>query len=176
MIHEPMDIFMESHVLDFEGFQEYTTKPFPLYIEEKHCVEICHSVPTKDKEKIFPMFLVYDDYDSDPWESHEEEEGESSVQFISYPEPANEQPSSGISQPALSVPSLILAREIQPCVRSCKTDHVFCHQPIGFCHYLYEPVREYMELHSLHVLEPLNFILTSALGGELKRVIILLSQ
>jgi hypothetical protein len=33
-----------------------------------------------------------------------------------------------------------------------------------------------MELHLIHVLDPLIFILTSALGGELKNVIILLSQ
>jgi hypothetical protein len=33
-----------------------------------------------------------------------------------------------------------------------------------------------MELHFLHVLEPLSFILTSTLGGEMKNVIILLSQ
>jgi hypothetical protein len=31
-------------------------------------------------------------------------------------------------------------------------------------------------VHFLHVLEPLNFILTSSLGGELKRIIIFLSQ
>jgi hypothetical protein len=33
-----------------------------------------------------------------------------------------------------------------------------------------------MELHLLHVLEPLSFILTSALRGKLKSVIIFLSQ
>jgi hypothetical protein len=44
------------------------------------------------------MVPVYDDYDSDPWESHEEEEEEPNVQFISFPEPAYEQPSPGSSQ------------------------------------------------------------------------------
>jgi hypothetical protein len=72
MIHDPMDIHMESYVSNFEDFQEHTMEPFPLYIKEKHCVEMHHSVPTEDKGKIFPMFPVYDDYDSDPWESHEE--------------------------------------------------------------------------------------------------------
>jgi hypothetical protein len=128
-----------------------------------------------DKDKIFPMVLVYDDYDFDPWESHEEEKGEPNVQFISYPEPANEKPSPRISQPASVVHSPILARDIQPCVSSCKTKNVFCHQLSGFFHFLYETIREYMEFHSLHFLEPLSFILTSALGGELKNVIILLS-
>jgi hypothetical protein len=33
-----------------------------------------------------------------------------------------------------------------------------------------------MDFHFLHVLEPLSFILTSTLGGELKRTIIFLSQ
>jgi hypothetical protein len=109
------------------------------------------------------MFLSYDDYDFDPWESHEEEDGEPNVQFISYPEPTNEKPSPRISQPASAVLSPMLSRDIQPCVSNYKTEHVFCHQPSGFFHFLYEPVREYMELHFLHVLEPLNFILTSAL-------------
>jgi hypothetical protein len=44
---------MESYVSDIKDFQEHTTEPFPLYIEEKHCVEICHSVPTEDKEQSF---------------------------------------------------------------------------------------------------------------------------
>jgi hypothetical protein len=44
------------------------------------------------------------------------------------------------------------------------------------CRLAYEPVKEYMELYFLHVLKPPNFILTSALGGKLKNVIILLSR
>jgi hypothetical protein len=46
-----------------------------------------------DEEKSFPMVPVYDDYDSDPWESHEEEEEEPEGQFISCPEPISEKPS-----------------------------------------------------------------------------------
>ena len=80
-----MAIYMESYVLDFEDFQEHTTEPFPLYIEEKHRVEIRHYVPTEDKEQSFPMVPVYDDYEYDIWESHEEEEEEENVQFISCP-------------------------------------------------------------------------------------------
>jgi hypothetical protein len=122
------------------------------------------------------MVHVCDDYDSDPWESHEEEEGEPNVQLISFPNPTNEQPSPGINQPVSVILSPILARDIQPCVSSYKTEHVFYHQPSGLFHLIYEPIREYMELNFLHVLEPLIFILTSALGGDLKSIIILLSQ
>jgi hypothetical protein len=78
-IHDPMAIYMESYVSNFEDFQEHTIEPFPLYIKEKNCVEIHHFVPIKDKESSFPMVHVYDDYDFDPWESHEEEEGEPNV-------------------------------------------------------------------------------------------------
>jgi hypothetical protein len=91
-IHDPMAIYMESYVSYFDDFQEHTTEHFPLYIEKKHCVEIRHSMPTEDKEQSFPMFLVYDDYYFDPWESHEEEYGDPNVQFISFLEPTNEKP------------------------------------------------------------------------------------
>jgi len=75
---------MESYVSDFKKFQDLAIDTFPLFIEEKHCVEINHPGPEEDiqehdKEERFPMVHVYDDYDSDPWESHEEEEGESNV-------------------------------------------------------------------------------------------------
>jgi hypothetical protein len=67
MFCDPMAIHMESYVLDFEDLKEHTTKSFPLYIEEKRCVEIRHFVPTEDKGQRFPMFPVYDYYDFDPW-------------------------------------------------------------------------------------------------------------
>jgi hypothetical protein len=61
----------------------------------------CDEYPSEDdEEQSSPMVLVYDDYDSDPWESHEEEEGKPNEQFISCPEPVSEQPPPGISQPA----------------------------------------------------------------------------
>jgi hypothetical protein len=53
-----------------------------------------------DEEQRFSMVPVYDDYESDPWESHEGEKEELNVQFISCPEPVNEKISPGISQPA----------------------------------------------------------------------------
>ena len=65
------DIFESDSELDMKDFQENATKPFPLYIEGKHCVEIIHLGPAEDQEQSFPMGPVFDDYDFDPWESHE---------------------------------------------------------------------------------------------------------
>jgi hypothetical protein len=70
--------------MDMKDFQEHATNPFPLYIKEKHCVEIDHPGPAEDQEKSFPMGPVYEDYDSDPWESHEEEEEEIQMSSL-YP-------------------------------------------------------------------------------------------
>jgi hypothetical protein len=58
------------------------------------------------------MVPVYDDYDSNPRESHEEKEGEPNVQFISCLELSNEKPSPGINQPASTIASPMLARDI----------------------------------------------------------------
>ena len=58
--------------LNIKDFQEHATDPFPLYIKEKHCVEIDHPRLVEDQEKSFPMGLVYEDYDYEPWERHEE--------------------------------------------------------------------------------------------------------
>jgi hypothetical protein len=139
-------------------------------------VEISHPGPAEDQEKSFPMGPVYDDYDSDPWESHEKEEGEPNEQFISCPEPVSEKPSPGISQPASAIHSPAVARDIQPCVNNCGTEHVFCHQPSKFSHSFYEPVGEYMELNFLHDLKPPSLIPPFPSGGKLKDVIVLLSR
>jgi hypothetical protein len=61
-----------------------------------------------DEEKSFfmayleprSMVLVYDNYESDPWESHEVEKEELNVQLISCPTLINEHTSLGISKPA----------------------------------------------------------------------------
>jgi hypothetical protein len=78
------------------------------------------------------MVPVYYDCESDPWESHEGEKEEPNEQFISCSEPVSEQSSPGISQPASTVHSPALAKDIQPCVNNCGTEHVFCHQPSNF--------------------------------------------
>jgi hypothetical protein len=67
-------------------------------------------------------------------------------------------------------------RDIQPCVRSFVTEQVACYKFSGFFRLAYEPVKEYMELYFLHVLNPLSFILISALGGNIKDVTDLLSR
>jgi hypothetical protein len=61
-------------------FQDQTIDPFPLFIKEKHWVEISHPGPAEDTEQ------------------HVKEE--LSGQFFSCPEPVNEQISPSISQPA----------------------------------------------------------------------------
>jgi hypothetical protein len=111
------------------------------------------------------------------WESHEEEpEEQQKGQFISCPEPVSEQPSPEISQPASTSHPPVLTRDIQPCVSSCVAEKAACYKFSGVFHSFYEPVKEYMELYFLHVLKPPSFILTSALGGKLKDVTILLSR
>jgi hypothetical protein len=171
------DSYESDYELDMQDFQEHTSESYPLFTKEKYYEEINHPGPAEDTEQqSFPTILVYDDYESDPWESHEEEEEQLKVQFIACLEPVSEKPPPGISQPASSFHPPALARDIQPGVNRGKTEHVFCHQPSGFCHLSYEPVKEYMELHFLHVLKPPNFILTSTLEGKMKDVIVLLSR
>jgi hypothetical protein len=109
------DSYESDSEMNMKDFQEHATEPFPLYIEGKHCVEIIHPGPAEDQEKSFPMGLVYEDYDSDPWESHEEEEGEPNEQFISCPEPVSEKPSPGISQPASTIHSPAFQRHSTMC-------------------------------------------------------------
>jgi hypothetical protein len=46
------------------------------------------------------MVHVYDNYESDPWESHGGENEEINVQLISFPSLINEQISPGINKPA----------------------------------------------------------------------------
>ena len=84
-------------------FQEHTVEPCPLFINENYHEEINHPWTTvvteqHNEENIFLMGHVYDDYESDPWESQEEEpeepEEKQKGQFISCPEPISEQPSS----------------------------------------------------------------------------------
>jgi hypothetical protein len=79
-------------------------------------------------------------------------------------------------QPASAFHSPVLAIDIQPDVSNCKAEKDFCYQSSRFYHLFYDPVGEYMELHFLHVLKPSSFVIPSTLGGNLKNVIILLSQ
>jgi len=78
--------------------------------------------------------------------------------------------------PASAFHSLVLATNIQPCVRNCKEKKDFCYQSSSFYHLFYDSVGEYMELHFLDILKPPVLILPSSLGGNMKNVISLLSQ
>ena len=72
------DSYESSSELDVQDFQEHTVGPYPLFIKQDDLEEIIPYGPTKDtkkqdQEKSFPMGPVYDDYESDPWVSQEEE-------------------------------------------------------------------------------------------------------
>jgi hypothetical protein len=164
-----------------QDFQENTTEPYPLFLKEDYHEEInhpCSVVITEqhDEEQNFHMGHVYDDYESNPWESQEEEEEQQEEQFISCSEPFCEQPPPKISQttPASHLP--VLAKYIQQCVSSCVVEEAAYYKFFRIYYSFYEPVNEYMEWHFLHVLELPYFISTSSFEGELKGVTILLSQ
>jgi hypothetical protein len=78
--------------------------------------KINHPGPVEDaeyqiEEKRFPTGPVYDDYESDPWENHEEEKERQEEQFISCPE---------------------------PCVSNCVTEQVACYKFSGVFRLAYE--------------------------------------
>jgi hypothetical protein len=87
---EQEDSDYESELEQQQGKETAAADDRELFSKEKHCVEIRHSVPTKDKEKSFSLVPIDDDYESDPWESHEGEMEELNVQFTSCPELVNE--------------------------------------------------------------------------------------
>jgi hypothetical protein len=72
------DNYKSYFELDMQDFQEHTANSHPLFIEEKYYEEINHPRPAEDveqqiEEQSFPMGHVYDDYEADRWEIHEEE-------------------------------------------------------------------------------------------------------
>jgi hypothetical protein len=103
------------------------------------------SWPVENQEKNFPMGPVYDDYESDPWESQEEEpEEQQKGNFGSCLEPISEHPSPERSQPPSSYHPPVLTRDIRPCVRSCGAEQSFCHKFFGVYHLFYGPMGGYM--------------------------------
>jgi hypothetical protein len=124
------------------------------------------------EEKNLPGEVVYDEYESDPGESQEEEEKEPeeqlSAHFFSYPEPVNEQPPPEISDPTTVVHSPVLVRDIHPHENNCVAEEAACRQFSGIFHSFYDPVSEYMEWHFPYALEPPYFISTSACEGEVE--------
>jgi hypothetical protein len=78
------DSYESGSELDTQNFQEKTAEPSPLFTNERQCEEI--NPPEQQIEKqSFPTGPIYDDYDSDPWESQEEApkepEEQSKMQF-----------------------------------------------------------------------------------------------
>jgi hypothetical protein len=122
-----------------QDFQEHTTESCPLFSKENYHEEISHPRPAKStkqqiEEKNSPTIHVYDDFESNPWESQEEKpEEQQKGQFISCPEPVNEQPSPGTSQPASTCHPLVPTRDVQPCVSSCVAEQVACYKFFGVC-------------------------------------------
>jgi hypothetical protein len=107
------DSYESDSELDMWDFQEQTSEPYPLFINEKYYEEISHPGPAERlsnslKSKSFPTGPVYDDYESDPWESHEEEERKQKAVYSYCPEPTSEQPLSETSQPASTFTHLCL--------------------------------------------------------------------
>jgi hypothetical protein len=140
------------------------------------------SVPPEQQieKQRFPTGPIYDDYDSDPWESQEEapeeSEEQSKMQFIDYAEPVSEQPPPEISEPFSVFHSPVLIRDIRPQVNNCVAEEVVCHRFPGIGHSFDDLVNEYMEWHFPYALEPPYFISTPACKEELKSVVVLLSQ
>jgi hypothetical protein len=67
------DSYRSESELDVLDFQEQIAEPYPLPAKENYHEEISH--PEQQLEgQSFPMAPIYDGYESDPWESYEEQE------------------------------------------------------------------------------------------------------
>jgi hypothetical protein len=111
------------------------------------------------------MVLVYDEYESDPWESHGGEKEELNVQFISCPKPVSEKISPGISQPAFVLHPPVYSENIERRVRNNEGHEVISYQ-LSFPDYkFFDPVGLYMELCFPKALEPANLFILSSFGG-----------
>jgi hypothetical protein len=66
--HPVYDSYESGSELDTQNFQEKTAEPSPLFTNERQCEEI---IPPEQQieKKSSPIGPIYDDYDSDPWES-----------------------------------------------------------------------------------------------------------
>jgi hypothetical protein len=123
------------------------------------------------------MVPIYDEYESDPGESQEEEkEPEEQLSTYFIPEPVSEQLLPEISEPMSVVHSPVLIKDIQPHVNNSVAEEAACHQFSEIRHSFYDPVGEYMEWHILYSLEPPYSISTSPCEEKLKSVAVLLSR
>jgi hypothetical protein len=113
------------------------------------------------------MVHVYDNYESDPWESHEGEKEELNVQLISCPTLINEQMSLGISKPASILYPPVHAENIKQHVRNDEINEVTFYQFSMPYYKFYDPVRLYMELNFPKSLEPAKLFILSSFGAVL---------
>jgi hypothetical protein len=124
------------------------------------------------------MVPVYDNYESDPWESHEGEKEELNVQLISCPTLVNEKISPGISQPASILYPPVHSENIKQQVSNDEIKEVISYQLSVPYYKFYDPVGLYMELSFPKALEPAKLFILSSFGGivsDPKHVFILLS-
>jgi hypothetical protein len=56
-----------------------------------------------------------------------------------------------------------------------EVEEEICYKPHVFCHHFHDPVGVYMELYLSNVLEPVNFIVSVAIRGDIGNVFKLLS-
>jgi hypothetical protein len=173
------DSYESGSELDTQNFQRKTVEPSPLFTNEIQYEEI--SPPKQQIEKqSFPTGPIYDDYNSDPWESQEETLEEpaeqSKMQFTQCVEPVSEKPPPEISEPFSVFHPPMLIRDIQPQVNNCVAEVVVFHQFLENGHSFDDPVRKYMEWHFPYALEPPYFISTPSCKEELKSVVVLLSR
>jgi hypothetical protein len=148
---------------------------------------IFYEYPSEDdEEKSFfmasleprSMVLVYDNYGSDPWESHGGEKKELNVQLISSLTLTNEQISPRISKPASILYTPIHAENIKQHVSNDEIKEVTFYQFSMPYYKFYNHVGLYMELNFPKALEPAKLIILSSFGGIVsipKHVFILLS-
>jgi hypothetical protein len=118
-----------------------------------------------DEEQSFSIVLFYDDYESDPWESHEGEKEELNGQFISCLEPVNKEVSLGISQPASVLHPPVHSENIKRKVSNNERKEVIYDQLSMPDYEFRDPMELYMELCFTKTLKPPKFFILSSFGG-----------
>jgi hypothetical protein len=111
------DNYESDSDVDMKDFQDHTIDPFPLYIKEKHCVEINHPRSAEDiKQHV--------------------KEKQPSIEICFHQLTDVIRGGKGVvdQQPAPTFHSPLFSTNIQPYVSSCKADQDFFYQPIRLYH------------------------------------------
>jgi hypothetical protein len=130
-------------------FQEQVTKPCIFLTKENYHEEISHLSLSGDAEQYeeeqnLPGGPVYDEYESDPGESQEEEK-EPEEQSALCSEPVSEKPPPEINEPTSVIHLPVLIRDIRPHVNNCVAEEAVCRQFPRIGHSFNDLVSEYME-------------------------------